>query len=158
MVDEEQPERSVAADGKLGSLVIAAPPEQIMQTIADFAAYPEWVSSIAETEVLEVGADGLPSRVRFVLDAEVVSDEYVLAYSWAEDGRSVEWRLESSRLQSSQVGSYSLVPVEDGTRVEYRISVTTLMPLLGRLRPRVERRIVGWALNGLRHYVEGRDQ
>ena len=138
------------------STVVAAPVESVMAVIADFASYPEWTDSVREAEVLRVGADGRPEQVRFRLDAGPVEDDYVLAYSWSSDGRVVQWRLVSSTLQRLQTGSYRLTPVDGGTEVEYELTVELSVPVIGRVRSRAERRIVGIALSELRRRVEGR--
>ncbi|MFL0579364.1 SRPBCC family protein [Dietzia sp. 179-F 9C3 NHS] len=136
--------------------VVDAPVDVVMDVIADFAGYPEWAESITAAEVLSVGADDRPDRVRFELDAGAITDEYVLQYSWSADGRSVEWRLESSTLMRSQTGSYRLAPVGDGTQVDYRLELELMVPVIGRLRSRAERRIIGAALSELKRRVEAR--
>lgn len=138
------------------STLVAAPVETVMAVIADFASYPEWTDSVREAEVLGVGADDRPDRVRFRLDAGPVEDEYVLAYSWSSDGRVVQWRLVSSTLQRRQTGSYRLTPVDAGTEVEYELSVELSVPVIGGVRSRAERRIVGIALSELRRRAENR--
>lgn len=138
------------------STVVDAPVDVVMDVIADFAAYPEWAESITVAEVLSVGADGRPARVRFELDAGAITDEYVLAYSWSADGRSVEWRLESSTLLRSQTGSYRLAPFDGGTQVDYRLELELVVPVIGRLRSRAERRIIGAALSELKRRAESR--
>jgi len=136
------------------STIISANVEDVMAVISDFAAYPEWSASIREAEVLSHGLDGRPDRVRFTLDAGAIVDEYVLAYSWSADDRSLEWRLESSTLQRSQTGAYHLEPVEDGTRVDYQLELELAVPVIGRLRSRAERRILSEALSELKRRVE----
>lgn len=138
------------------STVVEAAVDVVMDVIADFGAYPEWAESILVAEVISEGADGRPDRVRFELDAGAIADEYVLGYAWSVDGRSVEWRLESSSLQRSQAGSYRLSPVEGGTEVDYRLEVELAVPVIGRLRHRAERRIIGAALSELKRRAEAR--
>lgn len=138
------------------STVVRAPVDAVMEVIADFAAYPEWAESIRVAEVLSTGADGRPDLVRFELDAGPITDEYVLAYSWSADGRSVEWRLERSTLLRSQTGSYRLEPVDSGTQVDYRLEIELVVPVIGSLRSRAERRIIGAALSELKRRVESR--
>ena len=43
------------ADATTSTIRIAAPPEQVMEVIADFAAYPTWAEQINEV-LLETGA------------------------------------------------------------------------------------------------------
>lgn len=138
------------------STVVAATPGDVMAVIADFPAYPEWSKSIHLAEVLSTGSDGRPDRVRFKLEAGAIVDEYVLAYSWSADDRGLEWRLESSALQKSQRGSYRLEPVEGGTRVDYELELELVVPVIGSLRTRAERRILADALSELKRRAEAR--
>lgn len=138
------------------STVVEATPEAVMAVISDFSAYPEWSTSIRVAEVLSIGLDDRPDRVRFELEAGAIIDEYVLAYSWSADDRGLEWRLESSTLQKSQRGSYRLEPVEGGTRVDYELEIELAVPVIGSLRTRAERRILGDALSELKRRAEGR--
>lgn len=138
------------------STVVNASVGSVMAVISDFDSYPEWSTSIRVAEILSVGADGRPDRVRFALEAGAIVDDYVLVYSWSADNRSVEWRLESSALQRSQKGSYRLEPVEGGTRVDYELELELVVPVIGRLRSRAERRILGDALSELKRRAESR--
>lgn len=138
------------------STVVDAPVEVVMGVISDFSAYPEWTPSIRRAEVLDTGSDGRPERVRFSLEAGAIVDEYVLAYAWSADNRGVEWRLESSSLQRSQVGSYRLAPVDGGTQVDYHLEIELVVPVIGRVRSRAERRILADALSELRRRAESR--
>ena len=138
------------------STVVDAAVEDVMAVIADFAAYPSWSAPIRSAVVETVGADGRPERVRFALQAGAIVDEYVLVYSWSADDRGVEWRLESSTLQRAQRGSYRLEPVGDGTRVDYELEVELVVPVIGSLRRRAERQILGNALSELKRRAESR--
>lgn len=138
------------------STVVCAPVDVVMDVISDFAVYPEWAASIRSAEVLSTGPDGRPDRVRFSLESGAIADEYVLAYSWSTDNRRVEWRLESSTLQRSQTGSYRLEPVDGGTQVDYRLEIELVVPVIGRLRSRAERRILADALRELKRRAEAR--
>lgn len=144
-------------------MTMAARPETIMDTIADFGAYPEWAGSIKSAEVLETGPRGRASRVRFVLDAGLIKDTYELGYQWAPDGLSVTWDLVSGQLQKSQHGSYLLRPLAGRTgessagaetEVTYSLAVDLTIPLIGPLRRKAERTIMDTALKELRKRVE----
>src|SRR4028119_2088613 len=95
------------------SIVVAAPAADVMAVIADFEAYPQWVKAARTVEVLQAGPDGRASRVRFVIDATVLTDEYVLDYSWDGD-RQVSWTLVQSRIMKSQEGSSTLAGPDAG--------------------------------------------
>lgn len=142
------------ADESTQSIVIDAPPEKIMAVIADFAAYPEWTNAVKQTEVLSSDADGRAEQVRFILDAGVVKDEYVLAYDWAEDGLEVSWTLVKGQMQKAQEGRYSLEPVPEGTKVTYTLAVTLAIPMIGMFKRKAEKMIMDTALKELKRRVE----
>ncbi|MBM7242248.1 SRPBCC family protein [Rhodococcus fascians] len=137
------------------SIVIEAPPSRVMDVIADFDAYPTWVSAAKSVEVLEVGADGRGKRVKFVLDAGMVKDTYELEYDWAADGNSVSWNLVSGEMQKSQNGSYSLRETGNGTDVTYELTVDLNIPMIGLFKRKAEKVITDTALKELKKRVEG---
>ena len=141
------------ADQSTQSIVIAAPPAAIMAVIADFPAYPQWAASVKAAEVVSTGPDGRAEQVRFVLDAGVVKDDYVLAYEWSGDDR-VEWRLVRGQMQKSQQGSYVLAPRGSGTEVTYHLAVDLAIPMLGMFKRKAEKVIMDTALKELKKRVE----
>jgi uncharacterized membrane protein len=142
------------ADQSSQSIVIDAPPAKIMDVIADFPAYPQWAKSVKTCEVLEDGPDGRARRVRFVIDAGVVKDDYVLEYDWSRNDE-VSWRLVRGQMQKSQHGSYLLEPQPVGTKVTYNLTVDTSIPMLGMLKRKAEKVIMDTALKELKKRVEG---
>ena len=141
------------ADQTSSSLQIAAPPNDVLQVIADVHAYPEWNGEIKSVEVLDTEPDGRPRQVRFSISSSGMNDEYVLDYLWAADG--VSWTLvEPSTLQKSQIGSYRLVPAGGGTDVRYDLKIDSRIPMIGPMRRKIEKRIVDGALKELKKRVE----
>ena len=57
------------ADRTESSIVVDAAPADVLDVIADFAAYPEWTGAVRQAEVLEEDENGWASTVRFTLDA-----------------------------------------------------------------------------------------
>jgi ribosome-associated toxin RatA of RatAB toxin-antitoxin module len=142
------------AEQSTQSIVVSAPPTDVMAVIADFPAYPQWVQAAKTVEVLETGPDGRARRVRFVIDATVLSDDYVLDYTW-DDDRQVSWTLVSSRLMKRQDGSYTLREAGGGTEVTYRLTVDMAIPMIGLLKRRAEKVVLDTALKELKKRVEG---
>jgi ribosome-associated toxin RatA of RatAB toxin-antitoxin module len=142
------------ADQSTQSITIDAPAADVMAVIADFASYPEWVAAAKSAEVLETGDDGRGRRVRFVLDAGAIKDDYELDYTW-DDDRSVSWTLVSSQLMKRQDGSYTLDESDGRTEVTYAITIDTKMPLLGMMKRKAEKVILDTALKELKKRVEG---
>ncbi len=142
------------ADQSTQSIVVDAPAADVMAVIADFPSYPQWVAAAKQVEVLETGEDGRARRVRFVLDAGSVKDDYTLDYDWQGD-RAVTWSLVSSQLMKRQDGSYTLEDTGGRTEVTYAITIDTKIPLLGMMKRKAEKVILDTALKELKKRVEG---
>jgi ribosome-associated toxin RatA of RatAB toxin-antitoxin module len=143
------------ADKTAQTIYIEADPETVMDVIADIGSYPEWVKEYKETEVLEADGAGLPRTARLVLDAAVLKDTMVLAYEWPADRATVRWSLVSSSLLKALDGAYRLVPKGSGTDVTYELSVDLMIPMIGLLKRKAERRLTDTALKDLKKRVEG---
>lgn len=133
---------------------MAAPGTVVMSVIADFAAYPEWATGVRSAEIVEPGADGRALQVRFVLDAGIIKDSYVLAYQWDADA-AVHWELSGPGSMISEMsGGYLLADDGGGTRVTYELAVGLRVPMIGMLKRRAEKTIIDTALKGLRSRAE----
>lgn len=143
------------SDRTLSSILVDAPPGEVMAVIADFGAYPDWAGQVKEAEVLtEYEDDGRAEQVRFRLEAGPIKDDYTLSYDW-DDDHEVRWTLVEARLLSAMDGSYTLEDQGDGTtEVVYALSVDIKLPLLGRMKRNAEKVIIDTALKGLKKRVE----
>jgi ribosome-associated toxin RatA of RatAB toxin-antitoxin module len=145
------------AEQTTSSIVIDAPPADVMAVIADLEAYPEWTASVKQVEILTVYDDEQerPAEARFVLDAGAIKDTYTLSYEW-DDDTEVRWTLVEGGLLKAMDGSYHLDPVGDGsTEVTYQLSVDVAIPLLGLMKRKAEKVIIDTALKELKKRVEG---
>jgi carbon monoxide dehydrogenase subunit G len=147
------------ADTSTQSILIAAPGSRVAEVICDFARYPEWVSAAKTVEVVEEYEDGYASQVRFVLDAGMIQDEYLLAYEYAEDISRIEWHLvRPSKIQKAQTGSYDIEDHGDGTStVTYTVAVELSIGMLGMFKRKAEKVIMDTALRELKRRVESVD-
>lgn len=142
------------ADRTSSSITVTASRSTVMGVIADFGSYPDWATGVRSAEVLESGPDGRPLRVRFGLDAGVIRDSYVLAYTFDGDA-AVRWQLaEAGSMVTEMSGAYVLDDDGAGTRVSYELSVGTRVPMIGMLKRRAEKTIIETALKGLRSRAE----
>jgi ribosome-associated toxin RatA of RatAB toxin-antitoxin module len=143
------------ADKTAQTIHIEADPSTVMEVIADIESYPQWVNEYKECEVLEAGPEGYPKTARLVLDAAVLKDTMVLEYDWRQvDSGSVTWSLVSSSLLRALNGAYRLSPKGSGTDVTYELSVDLLIPMIGLLKRKAERRLTDTALKDLKKRVE----
>ena len=146
---------ATVAEKTAQTIYIDSDPCTVMDVIADIGSYPEWVSEYTETEVLESDAEGYPLQARLVLEAAVLKDTMVLKYVWPADRRSVRWSLVSSALLKSLDGTYRLTPSGSGTDVTYELAVDLMIPMIGLLKRKAERRLTDTALKDLKKRVEG---
>jgi hypothetical protein len=141
-------------DQAQSSITIGADQATIMNVIADFAAYPEWAGFIKTAEVIEDGDNGRAKQVRFVLDAGVIKDDYVLEYDWSGDAE-VSWHLVKGKVLKGMDGTYALADAGNGqTQVDYRLAVDLNLPMIGLLKRRAEKVIIDTALKELKKRVE----
>jgi ribosome-associated toxin RatA of RatAB toxin-antitoxin module len=143
------------ADKTAQTIYIDADPGVVMDVIADIGSYPEWVKEYKETEVIETFETGNPKTARMVLDAAVLKDTMVLEYDWSGDRKSVRWWLVSSSLLKALDGEYRLAPKGSGTEVTYELAVDLMIPMIGLLKRKAERRLTDTALKDLKKRVEG---
>jgi len=78
----------------------------------------------------------------------------VLAYEWPADRNSVTWTLVSSSLLKSLAGAYRLAPKGSGTDVTYELAVDLMIPMIGLLKRKAERRLTETALKDLKKRAE----
>jgi ribosome-associated toxin RatA of RatAB toxin-antitoxin module len=143
------------AEGTFSTLEIDATPEDLYDTAADVAAYPEWASGVKEVEVLDVDGEGRVDRARFVLEGFVKEIEYVLKYTH-DRPNLLSWVAEESDDLKMLEGSYQFAPTEDAaTEVVYSLTVEPKFIIPGFIKRQAEKQIVTTALRGLRKRVAG---
>src|ERR1700722_13836092 len=141
-------------DKTASSITVDAPRAEVMAVIADFPAYPQWAAALRSADVLESDDDGLARRVRLTLDAGLIKDSYVLAYTWDGDS-AVTWELAEQGLVISEMdGGYRLTDRDSGTEVSYELAVGVKMPMPGMLKRKAEKMIIDTALKGLKARAE----
>jgi ribosome-associated toxin RatA of RatAB toxin-antitoxin module len=142
------------AEQTSSSIVVDAPPADVMAVIADFESYPEWAKGVQKAEVVEPGTGDRADQVYFALDVSPIKDEYTLAYDWDGD-REVTWTLVEGNMLRMLDGAYTLVDRGDGsTEVTYRLALDVSIPLIGMLKRKGEKILIDAALKGLKKRVE----
>ena len=137
------------------SIVIGAPPADVMAVIADLPAYTQWSDGITSVQVLSVYEDdGRAADARFQVESGLIKDTYELEYDWDGDS-AVSWTLTKGELLTSMDGSYTLIDNHDGTTtVLYKLSVDVKIPMIGAMKRKAEKVIIDTALKGLKKRVE----
>lgn len=141
------------SDSVAEQVVVNADAATVLAVIRDVEAYPQWQAETKQAEVLARHPDGLPSRVRFVVDAGVFHTTMVLDYEHAETGMS--WTLVEGDGLRRNDGSYRLTDRGDGsTQLAYSLVVEPAVPIPGIVRRRAAKRIVDTALRGAKTRAE----
>ena len=142
------------AEQTSSSIVVDAPPADVMAVIADFDAYPTWAKGVQTADVRATGPDGRAEQVFFALDVSPIKDEYTLAYDWDHD-REVTWSLVEGNMLKALDGAYTLEDLGGGrTEVTYRLALDVNIPLIGMLKRKGEKILIDTALKGLKKRVE----
>lgn len=142
------------AEQTTSSIIIDAPPAQVMDVIADFESYPAWAKGVHTAEVVHEGVAGRARAVYFALDVPPIKDEYTLEYVWDGD-RQVTWTLAEGKLLRALDGVYHLKDLgSGGTQVTYSLALDVTIPLIGMLKRKGEKILIDAALKGLKKRVE----
>ena len=117
-------------------LVIDAPPETIIDTLADVAALPLWSPAHSEVALIDTYVDGRPHHVAVTVQLMGIVDREVLEYQWGRDW--VIWDAKRTRAQHGQHVEFRLSPEAGKTRVRFDITLepNSLLPDFLLKRPR----------------------
>ena len=142
------------------SIKINASPQEVMAVIADLAEYPNWSDGFTSVEIITTHGDGAAKDAAFSISTPVGKDVYEISYVWAGH-ESVSWKLNAdeagkpkSSMMKKLVGSYTLRPDGDGTKVTYELEIDPKIPMMGFMKKKAAATIVDQALNGLKKRVE----
>jgi uncharacterized protein YndB with AHSA1/START domain len=136
-------------------IVIEAPPEAIMDALADVGVLPSYASAYKRAEILDRYDDGRPHHVRIAVKVLGLVDEEVLEYRWGPDW--LVWDAEQTTQQYAQHVEYTLRPAHTGTSTVVRVDITvepdSLIPDF--LIRRAGKTLIDAATEGLRKRVLG---
>jgi uncharacterized protein YndB with AHSA1/START domain len=136
-------------------IVIEAPPEAIMDALADVEALPSYASGYKRAEVLDRYEDNRPHHVRIAVKVLGILDEEVLEYRWGPDW--LVWDAERTTQQYAQHVEYTLRPDHTGMSTVVRVDITvepdSLIPEF--LIKRAGKTLIDAATDGLRKRVLG---
>ena len=137
------------------TLVIDAPPEAIMDALADVEALLSSSRAYRRAEVIDRYDDGRPHHVRLVVRVLGLLDEEILEFRWGPDW--LVWDAEPTKQQYAQHVEYTLRPDHTGSTTVVTVDITvepdSLMPEF--LIKRAGKSIIDAATEGLRNRVMG---
>jgi uncharacterized protein YndB with AHSA1/START domain len=133
-------------------VVFEAPPEAILDALADIDQVPTWSSVHKHAEVLDRHPDGKPRRVKATLKIMGITDKEVLEYNWGP--RWMVWDAVDTFQQRGQHGEYNLTPEgDDKTRVRFDIILDLAAPIPEFLIKRAKKIVLDVATESLRKQV-----
>ncbi|HUG88988.1 MAG TPA: SRPBCC family protein [Actinomycetota bacterium] len=137
-----------------GTILIEAEPEDVMEVLTGFDAYPEW-AGVEAAEVLERDDQGRGAAVAFRVSQMGFDAAYTLEYEYAPDDAGMSWTTREAQGALKEVaGEYVLEESGEDTRVTYRLALDLAVAVPSMLRRRGEKAIVKTALEGLKRRVE----
>ena len=133
-------------------VVFDAPPEAILDALADIDAVPTWSPVHKHAEVVDRHADGKPRRVKATFKMMGITDKEDLEYPWGP--RWMVWDAKDTFSQRGQHVEYNLTPEgEDKTRVRFDIILDLAAPIPRFLRKRAKEILLDVATERLRKQV-----
>jgi ribosome-associated toxin RatA of RatAB toxin-antitoxin module len=133
-------------------VVFEAPPEAILDALADIDEVPTWSPVHKHAEVLDRHPDGRPRHVKATLKIMGITDKEVLEYHWGP--RWMVWDAVDTFQQRGQHGEYNLTPEgDDKTRVRFDIILDLAAPIPEFLIKRAKKIVLDVATENLRKRV-----
>jgi hypothetical protein len=135
------------------TLVIDAPPEAIMDALADVESLLSSSPAYKRAEILDRYDDGRPHHVRLAVKVLGLLDEEILEFRWGPDW--LVWDAEPTKQQYAQHVEYTLRPDHTGTSTVVTVDITvepdSLIPEF--FIKRAGKTIIDAATEGLRNRV-----
>jgi hypothetical protein len=130
-------------------IVIDAPPEAILDALADIPSAPSWSSVHKRAEIIDTYPDGRPHHVKVIVKVVGIVDQELLEFHWGPDW--VVWDAAKTFHQHAQHVEYTLRPDGLGkTRVRFDITLEPSAPLPEFLINRARKKVLSAATEGLR--------
>lgn len=135
--------------------MIEAPPEAIMDALADVETMPTYFPAFKRAEIVDRYNDGRPHHVRIAVKVLGRIDEEILEYRWGPDW--LVWDAERTTRQYAQHVEYTLRPDLAGESTVVRVDITvepdSLIPDF--LIKRAGKAVIDAGTEGLRKQVLG---
>jgi uncharacterized protein YndB with AHSA1/START domain len=133
-------------------VVFEAPPEAILEALADIDEVPTWSSLHKHAEVVDRHPDGRPRHVKATLRIMGITDKEMLEYHWGHDW--MVWDATDTFQQRGQHGEYNLTREgDDKTRVRFDIILDLAAPIPEFLIKRAKKLVLDVATESLRKQV-----
>ena len=132
------------------TVLIDAPLADIQEALFNIGAYPEWLSSVKKSEVLESDTSGRVVKAKLSIDAGMMKDRATLDYDWSGAPLALSFSMDEADLLTQMDGTYTLKAIdEDTTQVTYELTVAVSLPVPSMMITKGQQQIIDAALKEL---------
>ncbi len=132
------------------TVLIDAPIADVQEALFAVGAYPEWLSSVKKSEVLESDSSGRVLKAKLSIDAGMMKDRVTLDYDWSGAPLSLSFSMDEADLLTQMDGTYTLKSIdEDTTQVTYELTVSVSLPVPSMMITKGQQQIIDAALKEL---------
>ncbi|KAA1251517.1 SRPBCC family protein [Mycobacterium simiae] len=136
-------------------IVIDAPPDVVMEVLADVSVLTSWSPLHKRVEVIDYYPDGRPHHVKATVKILGLVDKEILEYHWGPD-----WMCWDANQTYQQHGQHIETTVKpegvDTSRVRFDITVEPAGPIPGFVVKRASEQVLDAAAKGLKELIMGR--
>ena len=132
------------------TVLIDAPLADVQEALFAVGAYPEWLSSVKKSEVLESDTSGRVLKAKLSIDAGMMKDRVTLDYDWSGAPLALSFSMDEADLLTQMDGTYPLKSIdEDTTQVTYELTVAVSLPVPAMMITKGQQQIIDAALKEL---------
>ncbi len=132
------------------TVLIDAPLADVQEALFAVGAYPEWLSSVKKSEVLESDSSGRVLKAKLSIDAGMMKDRVTLDYDWSGAPLALSFSMDEADLLTQMDGTYTLKAIdEDTTQVTYELTVAVSLPVPSMMITKGQQQIIDAALKEL---------
>ena len=138
------------SEKSIATVLIDAPLADVQEALFAVGAYPEWLSSVKKSEVLESDSSGRVLKAKLSIDAGMMKDRVTLDYDWSGAPLSLSFSMDEADLLTQMDGTYTLKSIdEDTTQVTYELTVSVSLPVPSMMITKGQQQIIDAALKEL---------
>ncbi len=132
------------------TVLIDAPLADVQEALFAIDAYPEWLSPVKKSEVLESDSSGRVLKATLSIDAGMMKDRVTLDYDWSGAPLALSFSMDEADLLTQMDGTYILKSIdEDTTQVTYELTVAVSLPVPSMMITKGQQQIIDAALKEL---------
>jgi ribosome-associated toxin RatA of RatAB toxin-antitoxin module len=132
------------------TVLIDAPLADVQEALFAVGAYPEWLSSVKKSEVLESDTSGRVLKAKLSIDAGMMKDRVTIDYDWSAAPLALSFSMDEADLLTQMDGTYTLKSIdEDTTQVTYELTVAVSLPVPAMMITKGQQQIIDAALKEL---------